>query len=510
MVSVAAASNIRVMVISGLHRVGLADEMTLCQTGQVHNDQLRVKHLSSRNAEILLAVERDTGESLQAQIERQVRDAVRNGALRPGAAVPSTRDLAADLGVSRPLVMEAYAQLAAEGYLALRQGAAPRVSEFAAKPAPVIPPNAIEAPEEFRYNFKTGTPDLQNFPRAQWIRATSKAIGAMGPEEFGYGHRTGAVALREALADYLGRVRGVSADPKQILCVGGFDQSRALFANVLWDRGIRRIAAEDPGYMDRKAILKLGFEVIPVPVDDDGIIVTALEKTGAEAVMLSPAHQFPTGGVMSGARRLELAAWLRRHNAIALEDDYDAEFRYDRAPVGALQGLEPEHVVYVGTVSKTLAPALRMGWIVAPVSLLAEFHEHQRIADNGRSRLEQNALAEFIRSGDFDRHLRKMRSIYRDRRAALLTAIEEELPGAVVGGIAAGLHATVGLPQRVDEPAMLQRALKRGAAFSFMRPHYHGVAPHASTVLLSYARLNEAQIRAGMKAIGAAWRESQV
>ena len=194
------------------------------------NDQFAEKQLSSREAEILLAVERNGAESLQAQIERQIRDAVRAGALRPGAAVPSTRDLAADLGVSRPLVMEAYAQLAAEGYLALRQGAAPRVSEFAATAAPVIPPNIIEAPEEFRYNFKTGTPDLQNFPRAQWVRAASKAIRSMAPEEFGYGHRTGATALREALADYLGRVRGVSADPQQVLCVGGFDQARTLFA----------------------------------------------------------------------------------------------------------------------------------------------------------------------------------------------------------------------------------------------------------------------------------------
>jgi GntR family transcriptional regulator/MocR family aminotransferase len=402
--------------------------------------------------------------------------------------------------------MDAYAQLAAEGYLALRQGAAPRVSEFAAKPAVTIPKDAIQQPEVFRYNFRTGTPDLQNFPRAQWIKATSKAIRGMAPDDFGYGWRTGAEPLRQALADYLGRVRGVSADPKQVLCVGGFDQARTLFANVLWQRGVRRIAAEEPGYTDRKVFLDLGFEMIPVPVDDHGIIVDELTQTEAEAVLLSPAHQYPTGGVMSGERRLELAAWLRTRGAIALEDDYDAEFRYDRAPVGALQGLEPEHVVYVGTVSKTLAPALRLGWIVAPASLLADFHEHQRLADNGRSRLEQHTMAEFIRSGDFDRHLRKMRAIYRDRRAALLSAIEEDLPGAEVSGISAGLHATVRLPTRIDEPAMLDRAFKRGAAFSFIRPHYMGESPEESTMLLSYARLNEAQIRAGIKAIAAAWR----
>lgn len=464
--------------------------------------------MSSREAELLVAVDRDGPESLQAQIERQVRDAVRSGTLRPGAAIPSTRDLSRDLGVSRPLVMEAYAQLAAEGYLALRQGAAPRISEAATRPAASIPETAIQVPDAFRYNFRTGTPDLAGFPRRAWIRATTKAITTMAADDFGYGQRTGAEPLRVALADYLGRVRGVSADPRQVVCVGGFDQARALFANMLKQRGARRIAIEDPGYTDRKVLTDLGFEMIPVPVDDDGIIVSEVARTKADAVLLTPAHQYPTGVVMSGARRLEMAAWLRASSAVAMEDDYDAEFRYDRAPIGALQGLAPDHVVYVGTVSKTLAPGLRLGWIVCPASLLTQIHELQRLADNGRSRLEQHTMAEFITSGDFDRHLRRMRAIYRDHRAALLDAVAEHLPQAVVGGISAGLHATVRLPVLVDEPEVKARAAKRGIGFDFMTPHCFGKKPGASTMLLSYARLPESAIRAGIQGLAAVLAET--
>jgi len=263
--------------------------------------------LTSRPAEILLTIDRTTGESLSAQIERQLRDAVRNGALRPGAAVPSMRDLARDLGVSRPTVMEAYAQLAAEGYLALRQGAGPKVADLVPRAAPAI---AVPASPrvELRYSFRTGTPDLASFPRSRWAKATAVAMASMQADEFGYGHRHGAEPLRQALTDYLGRVRGVSADPQQVLIIGGFDQARSFMAEALRRRGVTRIAVEDPGYGDRQVFLGSGFELIPVPLDDDGLRVAALEGTGAQTVLVTPAHQYPTGVVMSGARRLELAA----------------------------------------------------------------------------------------------------------------------------------------------------------------------------------------------------------
>jgi GntR family transcriptional regulator/MocR family aminotransferase len=216
---------------------------------------------------------------------------------------------------------------------------------------------------------------------------------------------------------------------------------------------------------------------------------------------LTPAHQSPTGVVMSGARRLALASWLRDRNAVALEDDYDAEFRYDRAPVGALQGLAPEHVVYAGTTSKTLAPALRLGWMVAPPDWLLTLEEELRLMDCGRGRIEQFALAHFIRTGEYDRHLRKMRGLYRDRREAMLAVLKVELPEVEVGGISAGLHATVRFPRRLDEAAIIESADKRGMGLSFLRRHYLGAAPDESTLLLSYAGMPESALRTALRTL---------
>ncbi len=454
--------------------------------------------MSSRNVELLISVDRNAPGSMQAQVERQLRDAIRSGALRPGSEVPSTRDLASELGISRPLVMEAYAQLAAEGYLALRQGALPRVAEAAPRQRLAELPPEGSSTERFRYDFRPGIPDLSSFPSARWLKAVEAALKTMEPDDFGYGQRFGVRPLRQALADYLGRVRGVSADPRQILITGGFEQARSLLARALVRRGVTQLAVEEPGYTDRDAWLATGLELVPVPVDESGIDVAALAASPAQAVLVTPAHQYPTGVVMSGARRLALANWLRERNAVAIEDDYDAEFRYDRSPVGALQGLAPDHVVYAGTTSKTLAPALRLGWMVAPPDLLLLLEDELRQLDYGRSRIEQFALAHFIGSGDYDRRLRKMRSLYRDRRAALLAALGSALPEVEIGGISAGLHATVRFPRRLDEAAILASAGKRDMGLSFLRRHYIGPAPDESTLLLSYANLSEAALRTGL------------
>lgn len=457
--------------------------------------------MSSRKTELLLTLNRAAPESLQAQIERQLRDAIRNGALQSGGVLPSTRDLARDLGISRPLVMDAYAQLAAEGYLAMRQGASPRVSDSAPRPAPLELPPERPTRSHYRYDFRPGIPDLASFPARQWLKATAAALAMMGPDDFGYTQRHGSEPLRQALARYLGRVRGVSADPRQILVTGGFEQARTFIARALRNRGVRYLGVEDPGYADREVWLAAGFTLVPIPIDDDGINVGALAASPAEAVLLTPAHQYPTGVVMSGTRRLELSAWLRKKNAVAVEDDYDAEFRYDRAPIGALQGLAPEHVVYAGTASKTLAPALRLGWMVVPPSLLPMLEDELRRLDYGRGRIDQHALAHLIETGDFDRHLRRMRVVYRDRRQALLDALATELPAAEIGGVSAGLHATVRLPMQVDEAAVLQRAEKRDIGLSFMSRHHLAAPPAHSTLLLSYAGLSEAAIRVGIKGL---------
>ena len=457
--------------------------------------------MSSLDVELLISVDRGSSETLHAQIERQLRDVIRRGVLRPGSKVPSTRDLALALGISRPLVMEAYAQLAAEGYLALRQGAAPRVADTAPRQdARTLPPE-IFTTAVYRYDFRPGIPDLSTCPAARWVKAVDSALKAMVPDDFGYRQRFGVWPLRQALADYLGRVRGVSADPRQILIVGGFEQAKTFVARALARRGVERLAVEDPGYADRDVWRQAGLTLRPIPVDEDGIDVTALAASGAQAVLLTPAHQFPTGGVMSGARRLALAAWLRDNNAVALEDDYDAEFRYDRAPVGALQGLAPDHVIYVGTTSKTLAPALRLGWMVVPPDLLSEMETELLRLDYGRSRIDQFALAQFLRTGDYDRHLRKMRMIYRDRREVLLAAIRADLPEVDVRGISAGLHATAHFSRRLNEAAIVDRAAKRGMGVAFMRRHYLDAAPEESTLLLSYANMPEAILRTAFRTL---------
>ncbi len=438
---------------------------------------------------------------MQAQVEKQLRDAIRGGTLRPGSEVPSTRDLARDLGISRPLVMEAYAQLAAEGYLALRQGAAPRVADTApGQPVHDLPPEGISS-VNFRYDFRPGSPDLSSFPSARWLKALEAALKAMTSDDFGYGQRYGVLPLRLALANYLGRVRGVTADPRQILITSGFEQARTSMARALQRRGVKALAVEDPGYHDREIWLAAGLKLIPIPVDENGIDVAALRNSEAQAVLLTPAHQSPTGVVMSGGRRLALASWLRDRNAVALEDDYDAEFRYDRAPIGALQGLAPNHVVYAGTTSKTLAPALRLGWVVVPPDWLQTLEEELRLMDCGRGRIDQFALAHFITSGDYDRHLRRMRAVYRDRRETLLALLETELPEAEVGGISAGLHATVRFPRRLDEAAIIESATRRDMGLSFMRRHYLGAAPDESTLLLGYASIPESALRTALRTL---------
>lgn len=457
--------------------------------------------MSSRDAELLINVDRGGPESLHSQIERQMRDAIRGGTLRPGSTVPSTRDLARDLGISRPLVMEAYAQLAAEGYLALRQGAAPRVAESEPqRRARTLPPESESTPA-FRYDFRPGIPDLSTFPSARWLKAVEAALKAMTASDFGYGQRFGVLPLRQALADYLGRVRGVSADPRQILVTGGFEQARAFLARALRRRGVTHLAVEEPGYSDREVWQSAGLELIPIAVDDGGIDVAALKRSKAQAVLVTPAHQYPTGVVMSGPRRLALAGWLREKDAVAVEDDYDAEFRYDRAPIGALQGLAPDHVVYAGTASKTLAPAMRLGWMVSPPGLLELLEDELRLMDYGRGRIDQFALAHFMRTGDYDRHLRRMRVLYRDRREVLLDVLASMLPQVEVGGVSAGLHATVRFARRLDEPAVIEQAAKRDMGVSFLTRHYLGPAPDGSTLLLSYANLSESGLRTGLRTL---------
>jgi GntR family transcriptional regulator/MocR family aminotransferase len=329
----------------------------------------------------------------------------------------------------------------------------------------------------------------------------------MPHEELGYGDPRGVEGLRRALAEYLGRVRGLVTDVEQVVVTSGYAQGRVLVCEALRTIGRKRVAIEDPGNpAARDAVLQAGLELVAIPVDRDGIRVDVLTRSGADVVILTPAHQFPTGAVLSGERRAGILGWLREHDAIVVEDDYDAEYRYDRAPVGALQAHQPERIVYAGTASKTLAPALRLGWLVVPPVLLEAVAAARRRADLGGPRIEQYAFADFLNRGELDRHLRRQRASYRARRDALLLGLKEALPEATIFGICAGLHATVGLPESDNEQAIQEEAKQRGIAVTIMAKHRIKARGGPPTLLLSYARVDEPTIRAGIKQLAAAIR----
>jgi GntR family transcriptional regulator / MocR family aminotransferase len=443
-----------------------------------------------------------------AQIEEHLRQAIRTGALKPGARVPSTRDLARQLGVSRGLVVNAYAQLGAEGYLVVRQGALPRVSDaVAGDEAAEVEEAPAAAPP--RYDFRPALPDVSMFPRDAWLRCVRKALAEMTDEDLRYGEPRGAPPLRAALADYLGRVRGVVATPGRFVITTGYRQSEHLVCQALADRGARRIALENPGHPEQRiSAQRAGLEPVMIDVDDGGMRIDELEGANVDAVILTPTHQSPVGVTLSGERRGALLAWLRDRDAIAIEDDYDAEFRYDRAAVGALQGLEPEHVVYAGTVSKTLVPALRIGWVALPSRLVDAVAEEKRLADRTTAQIDQHAFAHFLTSGELDRHLRRMRVRYRSRRDALVAALAAELPEARVEGIAAGLHATVRLPEGDDELAIAEEAARRRVAIEVMAEYRSGTAG-APTLLLGYGQISEPSIRPGIAALADAVRATR-
>jgi GntR family transcriptional regulator/MocR family aminotransferase len=449
----------------------------------------------------------------RAQVERALRDGVRSGRLRAGTRLPPTRRLAGDLGVSRGVVVEAYAQLVAEGWLEARQGSGTVV---AARPAPRTsvsggydPPSRTFAGVGVRYDLRTGRPDLSAFPRAAWHAAVGRALRELPDDALGYGDFRGHAPLREALAGQLGRTRGVVADPEHVVVCGGLYQGLHVVWRALTRHGARRVAIEDPGWRgQRRSAKHAGVEWIPVRVDEDGIDVEALAASDADAVVVSPAHQFPTGVVLAPERRAALVAWARERGALIVEDDYDAEYRYDRDPVGALQGLAPDRVLYAGSASKTLAPALRLGWLVPPAWLAAEVADEKDRADRGTPVLDQAALADLLRRGEIDRHLRRMRRRYRARRDALVAALAEHLPGAPVGGVAAGLHVVLGLAEDADEEAVRRAAQERGVAVETLHRSCTAVAPHAPALLLGYAALPEDALARAARLVAEAVRSA--
>jgi GntR family transcriptional regulator/MocR family aminotransferase len=454
--------------------------------------------------DLLVALDRSAGGGLRRQLEGELRRAIRQGRLAIGTALPPSRVLAHELGVARGVVVDAYAQLAAEGYLEARQGSGTRVR--AAQPRDAATDDAPAPRSDAGPRLLGGLPDPASFPRTQWQRHYRAAIGALPTARVSYPDPRGEAALREALARYLGRVRAVVTMPDRIQVCGGFTQGLALVCRALVARGARRVAVEDPcfGY-HRELIANAGLEPVPIRVDEHGIDTDELARHDVGAVLVAPAHSYPTGAVLAPHRRIALVEWADAADALVIEDDYDAEFRYDRAPIGALQGLRSERVVYGGSVSKTVSPMLRVGWLAAPEGLMADLRREKLYDDIATGTLDQLALARFVDAGDLARHLRRVRPLYRRRRDVALDALARHLPAATTAGVAAGLHLFVRLPDGCDERALIRATRLRGAVVEGTARHWADPAAAPPALVIGYGAAGEAAIERGIATLGEAY-----
>jgi GntR family transcriptional regulator / MocR family aminotransferase len=457
---------------------------------------------SGLGPDLLVQLDRARAEPLRAQLEGGLRDAIRSGRLAAGERLPSSRELARQLGLSRGLVQDCYGQLYAEGYLTTRAGSATRVAAIAGG-TPVRPEQARSGPA-LAVDFRAGVPDLAGFPRSDWAWAQREACRSAPTASLDYGDPRGDPLLRQVLTGYLRRVRGAAVDPDHVIVCAGFAQGLTLVIRALARAGVRRVGFEDPGYGEGEtydATVAAGIEPVPVPVDGNGIDVAALAASRAGAVLVTPAHQWPTGVVLAPERRHALIAWAERTGAVVIEDDYDAEFRYDRDPVGAIQGLAPGRVVTIGTVSKSLAPAMRLGWIACPPALTEAVVAEKRRADRVSPALDQLALARLMESGRYDRHLRRMRSSYAARRQVLVDALARHAPGVAMTGLAAGFHAVAHLPEPLGEPEVIAAAAARGVGLYGMSACRADHALTPAQLILGFGNLTERAIGRGVAAI---------
>jgi GntR family transcriptional regulator / MocR family aminotransferase len=436
-----------------------------------------------------------------ARLAHALREAIRGGRLAAGDGLPPSRVLAGELGCSRWVVTEAYAQLAAEGYLEATVGAGTRVRRLAAAPGPSGPAAAWPAAPAL-LDLAPGLPDLRAFPVRGWLAALRAAGGQLGSADLGYPDPAGQPRLREVLAGYLNRVRGARAEPACVTVTTGATDAIGRLCAVLRERGGRAVAVEDPGWHRiRQVVAAAGLAAIPVPVDDQGLRADRLDDRAA-AVIISPAHQFPTGTVLSAPRRAALLAWARTTGGLIIEDDYDAEFRYDRRPVGTVQGAAPPLVALVGSVSKTLSPALGIGWMVTPPGWAPRADWPAAGQPAGPPVLDQLAFAAFMDSGGYDRQLRACRRAYRDRRDALAAALAARLPQARVSGAAAGLHLLVHLPDGADAAAVAGRARAAGVRVASLDTYR--LAPGPPGLVLGYGNLASHQVEAAVERLAAA------
>jgi GntR family transcriptional regulator/MocR family aminotransferase len=425
------------------------------------------------------------GPRVRAALEAALRQAVQTGRLAAGARLPASRTLAADLGIARNTVADAYSQLVAEGWLTARQGSGTHVAEHPRAASAPSEPTVPRRDEPPRYSLQPGLPDLSDFPRAAWMAAARRAIAGALSDAFGYGDPRGRPELRAALAAYLARARGVRATADQIVICSGFTQGLSLLSRVLAASGAKMLAVEGYGHRHHREVTAAhGLPARPVAVDVHGAVIDQVPACGA--LLLTPAHQFPLGVPLAPERRKQAVRWATRNAAVVIEDDYDGEFRYDRRAVGAMQALAPDHVVYAGTASKTLSPAVRLAWLVLPQRLLADVVSAKYLTDRHGSGLDELTLAELIQSGAYDRHVRRSRLRYRHRRDRLIAALSRVQPDPRVTGVAAGLHAVLHLPAGVEEAGIVAAAGARGLALDGMSSYRAAGIPHPPALVLGY------------------------
>ncbi|WP_410584998.1 PLP-dependent aminotransferase family protein [Amycolatopsis sp. lyj-108] len=463
--------------------------------------------------DLLVTLDRGAG-PLGVQIQTQLRAAIRTRRLGAGERLPSTRRLAELLGVSRGMVVDVYEQLLAEGYVESAVGSGTRVASLPANgptrqaPAFAAPFHPIEA------DFEYGIPDLGSVPLTDWSWAVSEATRTLPTAGLGDEDPAGVRHLREIVTAYHRRVRSGCAVAEDAVVVSGFRQGLAFALATLAQHGIQRLALEDPGPREHDLIARrAGLDPVPVRVDDHGLDVAHLRETGARAVLSTPAHQCPTGVALGPARRRDLVAWADEVDGVILEDDYDAEFRYDRQPVGSLQGLDPARVIALGSVSKTLAPAIRLGWVLAPPRFVAGIVQEQRLSSRGAPVLDQEALALLMESGRFDRHLRRVREIYRTRRDVLAAEADLAFGPGKLHGLAAGCHALLHLPDGTSERAVVATAATMGVRVNGL-DHYRfasaATEPRPPALVLGFGNVSERQIRQGIRTLAKAVRHQTV
>jgi GntR family transcriptional regulator / MocR family aminotransferase len=435
----------------------------------------------------------DSGGHRGWAVESALREAIRTGQLAAGTRLPSSRDLARQLGVARGTVTALYEQLTAEGYLLSKHGSGTRVAPLG-RPATDSPADARES-RDWEYDLRPGLPALSAFPRGEWLAAQREALNAMADRDLGYPDPAGHPALRAELASYLGRVRALPVHPDDLVITSGAAEALSLLGDALAGQ---RIGVEDPSHPGQSALFRnRGLEPVAIPVDDKGIDVSVLADSGCSTAIVTAAHQFPLGVALHPERRHELLSWANTTDGLVVEDDYDAEHRYDRPALGAIRALAPDHVAYVGSVSKVLAPALRIGWLIPPRRLRETVVGTKELHDLGCAPLPQAALARLLANGGYDRHLRRTRRLYRTRRDALIDALATRLPQWQPIGIAAGLHVVVRLPAGTDDAGLSARLADADVHAPALSTYCHATPPYPGLVL-GYAALPPERLRAAV------------